>query len=418
MRFYRAEEVSPQQRRAILRPESDRPTLEQVTEIFSLIEEIRLHGDDALLEVVRKFDSPNIAQLEVHDWKDARCRPDLQAALELAAERIRAFHQTNASTVEPAPGSILQTARPIDRAGIYAPGGKALYPSSVLMTAIPAKAAGVQEVVLCTPAQPDGRPADVVLAAAVIAGVDRVFSIGGPAAIAAMAYGTASVPRVDAIAGPGSQRVNLAKRLVWGDVGVDLFAGASESAIIADGSVDSAWVAADLLTQLEHGEDSRCLLVCTDEDALKAILQEAKAQIEAAPRETILQKAFENSPCVLVNSLDEAVLWANEFAPEHLSLLIEYPDKAQPYIKNAGCILVGAWTAQAMGDYVAGPSHCLPTGGAARFASPLGVDFFLKRTSIVWLTKDQATDCIQPIVELAIEEGLPQHAKAAEIRLQ
>lgn len=392
--------------------------------VRDILHAVRERGDEAVLEYTRRWDCPTIERLEVlpAEFEEARNRiqPDLKQAILTAKRRVMQFHerQRHESWQFTDPEKVLlgQRVRPIHRAGIYVPGGRAIYPSSVLMNAIPAKVAGVKEVILCAPPRPDGSlPASILFAASEV-GVDRVFKIGGAQAIAAMGYGTQTVPAVDKIVGPGNLYVNLAKRALWGTVGVDAWAGASEVAIVADESANPEWIAADLITQLEHGVDSVGYLFSHSEKIIHAALQAIDRQISLRARHAILRESVQCSIAVITRDIRESIHWANAAAPEHLTLMIAEPLQYLDEVEHAGCILLGRWTPQSAGDYAAGPSHTLPTGGAARFESPVSVDTFLKNSSLIGFQPESLQDLKSTIVTFAQEEGFDGHAFGAEIR--
>jgi len=390
----------------------------------AIVERVRTEGDRAIFELTAQLEGRRLDRFELdHAARRAaalRVPAALRAALELAAERIAAFHRTQLAVLaEPtglaSGGALLQSRpTPLFRVGVYAPGGTAAYPSSVLMAAVPAKIAGVQEVILFTP-----RPSDVVVLAAEIAGVDRIFAIGGAQAIAAAAFGTETVPRVDKIVGPGNAWVTAAKRHVYGVCDVDGIAGPSEILVVADAGADPTIVAADLLSQAEHDELA-CAVLVTDDAALVERVDAALVdQLGDLPRAAIASKALvDHGAAVLVDGRDAMVAAANEYAPEHLELLVATPDELVPRLRTAGAIFVGAWTPEAAGDYTAGPSHVLPTAGAARFGSPLGVWDFVKYTSVLRLDAAALAAQSDAIVTLARAEGLEAHARAVEARLR
>lgn len=391
--------------------------------VRAILDDVRARGDAAVLDYARRWDWPEADTLRVSEaeWSEAALRiaaTPLQPVLELAARRIRRFHekQRQASWMDASrPGEMLgQIVRPVARAGIYAPGGTAAYPSTVLMSAIPAGVAGVREIALATPPGRDGRVPDATLAAARIAGVGTVYKMGGAQAIAALAYGTESVARVDVVAGPGNLYVNLAKRMVCGAVGIDLLAGPSEVCVLADDGADPAVAAADILAQTEH--DALCsALVVTPSDAFaRAVQAEIERQIPSLERAGIVRRALEqNGFLVRTRTLEEAAETASLFAPEHLHLDVRDPWSLLGKIENAGAILIGGQTSAPLGDYLAGPSHTLPTAGCARFASPLGVDAFLKRTSLIYLSEAAAGELSEAAATLARFEGLDAHERAA-----
>lgn len=401
-------------RAAGLEGEADRAARE-------VIAAVREHGDAAVSAFTARHEGRDLREFELsRDHRSAaaaRVPAELREALALAAANIRAFHETQRVADTGLHGEAIQLtsrARPLARVAVYAPGGTAAYPSSVLMAAIPAKVAGVREVILLTP-----RPSDVVLCAAELAGVDRVFAIGGAQAIAAVALGTAQVPRVDKIVGPGNAYVTAAKRQVFGLVDIDGIAGPSEILVLADRDADPALVAADLLAQAEH-DTLACALVVTDDPELVPRVQAALAgQLADLPRQEIAARAItEQGAAVLVRDRAAMVAAANAYAPEHLELLVRDPRALVDDLHTAGAIFVGPWTPEAAGDYTAGPSHVLPTAGAARFASPLGVWDFIKITSILELSAPALRTQATAIARIARAEGLEAHARAVELRLR
>jgi histidinol dehydrogenase len=380
-------------------------------------------GDDALRELGRRFDgwapAPDQSfEVPTSDLRLAASRlaPEDVAALEFAARRIREFHEHQVPRPSLGSGGLHLVTRPVRRAGVYAPGGRAAYPSTVLMTAIPARVAGVEEVVLATPPRADGSVPDAILAAAQIAGVDAVYRIGGAQAVAALAYGTASVPRVDVVAGPGNIYVTLAKKEVFGSVGVDGIAGPTEVMVVADESARPDFVAADLAAQLEHDPLAWGVLI-TDSPRLADRVEEELADlVRGLERAEIINEA---SCCLIVCAdMDEALELADDFAPEHLLIVARDADLLAARVRNAGAVFVGEWATVPLGDYVAGPNHTLPTSGAARFASPLGVHTFLKRTSVLNLARADLEELSDATVRLAHLEGLGAHAHAVEVRLE
>lgn len=386
--------------------------------VAKILADVRAHGDEAVAEYTRRFDKrepPYEVSRARWDELAAKVSAPVHKALDLAAHRIRAFHERQ---VEPDLELVLDGVRlelrvtPLARAGLYVPGGTALYPSSVLMTAIPAKVAGVREVVMVTP----GASPEALLAAR-LAGVDRVFELGGAQAVGALAYGTATVPRVDKIVGPGNAWVASAKRQVYGEVDIDSIAGPSEVLIIADASARPAWIAADLLAQAEHDKEARAVLVTTSVELATAVDAELIAQLETLPRKAIAEHAIKaHGAAVLVDSIAAAIKFANTWAPEHLELQVEDARDVASQCTTAGAIFVGAWASEAAGDYLAGANHVLPTGGAARYASPLGVHDFRKRTSLVEYGEAAARAHADSIATLAAVEGLDAHGRSALIR--
>ena len=339
-----------------------------------------------------------------------------RAALEFAAERIREFHKAQVlPSSSGSPGLKLLT-RPVRRAGVYAPGGRAAYPSTVLMTAIPARVAGVPEVILATPPRADGSVPEAILAAARIAGVDQVYRVGGAQAIAAMAYGTASIPRVDVVAGPGNIYVTLAKREVYGSVGLDGIAGPTEVMVVADAGARADFVAADLAAQLEHDPLAWAVLVTDSVRLADRVEEELESLVRGLERAEIIRAA--NCCIVITDDLTQAVQLANDFAPEHLLIVADDAARLATQVENAGAIFVGGYSTVPLGDYVAGPNHTLPTSGAARFGSPLGVYTFMKRTSVISLDRGDLEMLRAATVRLAAMEGLSAHAHAVEVRLE
>ncbi len=417
--FHRFMEAVKERGRSVEQEVEDRVRL--------ILGEIREHGEEALMRWAREIDGMPVGTrtLEVlaPEW-DAAFREvsteDL-AALELAAERIRAFHarQVEGSwlTVDARGARLGQLIRPLDRVGVYVPGGKASYPSSVLMTVIPAKVAGVAEVIVCSPLSWTG-PNPMVLAAARLAGADRVFRLGGVQAIAAMAFGVGDVPKVDKVVGPGNAYVATAKRMVSGGVGTDMVAGPSEILIVADGSVPAAWAAADILSQAEHDEMASAMLLTPSRSYAFEVEREVSRQLARSERASIARASLARFGAVIVTrDLDEAFDIASVIAPEHLELLVERPMEHLGKVRHAGAVFLGAWSPEAVGDYVAGPSHVLPTGGTARFSSPLGVWDFLKRTSVIGLSQGPLEELGPSASRLASMEGLGEHARSIEVRL-
>ena len=396
--------------------------------VRDILDQVRTRGDDALLEYTRRFDrskAVKIADLELSAARLHRALDSIPAeqrqALETAAARIRAYAERQ--TLESwrfteADGTVLgQQVTPLDRVGLYVPGGKAAYPSSVLMNAIPAKVAGVAEIVMVVPA-PDGALNDLVLAAAAIAGVDRAFAIGGAQAVAALAYGTATVPRVDKIVGPGNSYVAAAKRQVFGTVGIDMIAGPSEILVVCDGRTDPDWIAMDLFSQAEHDEDAQPILISPDGAFLERVAASIERQLPEMERRAIIEASL-GRRAALIQTLDlnEAAQVVNFIAPEHLELSVAQPEALLPLIRHAGAIFMGRHTAEAVGDYCAGPNHVLPTSRTARFSSPLGVYDFQKRTSLIYCSPEGAARLGRAASILARGEGLTAHARSAEYRI-
>ncbi|MGG7054030.1 histidinol dehydrogenase [Nitrosomonas sp. ANs5] len=395
--------------------------------VLQILAAVRERGDQALLEYTRRFDKLEVASIEQIELSRDRLQSALQSlnasertALELAATRIRTYHEKQVSQswhyVE-ADGTLLgQKITALDRVGLYVPGGKAAYPSSVLMNAIPAKVAGVQELIMVTPT-PAGECNQLVLAAAAICDVDRVFTIGGAQAIGALAFGTGTVPKVDKIVGPGNAYVAAAKRHVFGLVGIDMLAGPSEILVICDGKTDPEWIAMDLFSQAEHDEQAQSILLCPEPAFLDAVMESINRLIAAMPRQHVIRASLENRGALIkVRDLEEACAIANRIAPEHLELSVEQPEQWVERIRHAGAIFLGRHTCEALGDYCAGPNHVLPTSGTARFSSPLGVYDFQKRTSLIQASPAGAAKLGRVAAILAKGEGLEAHALSAEYR--
>ncbi|TNF35555.1 MAG: histidinol dehydrogenase [Gammaproteobacteria bacterium] len=397
--------------------------------VGEVLSQIRLRGDEALLEYTNRFDRRTVtavSELEISAGALADALETIgtgeRQALELAAERVRRYHQHQKQeswSYQEADGTVLgQQITPLDRVGIYVPGGKASYPSSVLMNAIPAKVAGVAEIIMVVPA-PGGELNPLVLAAAAIAGVDRVFTVGGAQAVAALAYGTETVPRVDKIVGPGNIYVATAKRAVFGSVGLDMVAGPSEILVVCDGQTDPDWIAMDLFSQAEHDEDAQSILLSPDIDFLDRVAASIDRLLPEMERATIIRAALENrSALIAVADMDEAVALINRIAPEHLELSVADPQALLPRIRHAGAIFMGRYTAEALGDYCAGPNHVLPTSMTARFSSPLGVYDFQKRSSVIMCSAEGASALGKTASTLARGESLTAHARSAEYRIR
>lgn len=408
----------------ISRAEGDTEVEEKVRNILSDVGE---KGDKALLRYTEKFDGISLKPSEIRISKEEikRVLRDLNReairALEFSAERIMRFHEKEKEnswfTLED--GAILgQIKRPLRRVGVYVPGGKAAYPSSLLMNVLPAKVAGVSEIAVCVPTS-RGEINPYILKAAEMAGVDEIYRIGGAQAIGAMAYGTKTIPRVDKIVGPGNIYVATAKRLVFGIVDIDMVAGPSEILIIADEKANPVFIAADLLSQAEHDEMASSILLITSEPLAIKTKKEISRQIKRAPRRAIAERALERYGAIIVTkNLLEAVNIANEIAPEHLELMVERPFEILEGIKNAGAIFLGPWTPEAVGDYSAGPNHVLPTGGTARFFSPLGVNDFMKRTSLISFSKEGLDRIGDKVLRMADMEGLQAHGDSIRIRMK
>jgi histidinol dehydrogenase len=406
--------------------ESDQTILDTVNEI---IRSIRQKGDQALLEYTEKFDgftvktAPELELSRQRLEKAYQALPDIERhALDAAAERIRSYaeHQKLESwQYTEADGTVLgQQINPLDRVGLYVPGGKATYPSSVLMNAVPAKVAGVGELIMVVPT-PKGVINELVLAAAYIAGVDRVFTVGGAQAIAALAFGTETIPAVDKIVGPGNIYVATAKRLVFGTVGIDMIAGPSEILVICDGKTDPDWIAMDLFSQAEHDEDAQAILLSTDADFLDQVQASIERQIKEMPRQDIIRASLTaRGALIQVSDMDDAIKIANYIAPEHLELSVDDAPTIAKSIRHAGAIFMGRYTAEALGDYCAGPNHVLPTSRTARFSSPLGVYDFQKRSSLIGCSPEGASELGKLASVLARGEGLVAHACSAEYRIK
>jgi histidinol dehydrogenase len=394
--------------------------------VRTILEAVRTGGDAALFELTERFDgvrldaaSVRVRPEEVEEAYAALAPASLEA-LKTAASRIRAFHQRQLRTswFSEEDGAIVgMLARPLERVGIYAPGGTAAYPSTVLMNAIPAAIAGVQDIVMCTPPRQDGQVAGAVLVAADLCGVHAIYRVGGAQAVAAMAYGTASIPKVDKIVGPGNVYVAAAKRLVFGQVGIDMIAGPTELLVIADEEARAAWIAADLLSQAEHDPLSSAMLLTPSRRLAEEVVDEVKRQVALLSRRQIAEASLEQfGAAVIVRGLDEAATLANEIAPEHLELLVKAPWELLPKIRHAGAIFMGDASPEAVGDYLAGPNHVLPTGGTARFASPLSVADFQHQSSLIAFSRPKLEALEPTLVELARLEGFEAHARAASIR--
>ena len=402
------------------------PDPELFTTVQKIINDVRDRGDAALLEYTNRFDrrKATAKQLEIPAESLRKAREnisrDLIAALENAANRIRSYHEKQLQTswqYQDNDGTTLgQQITPVDRAGVYVPGGKAAYPSSVLMNVIPAKVAGVKEIIMVVPC-PDDEQNSLVLAAAAIAGVDRVFSVGGAQAIAALAYGTETIPRVDKIVGPGNSYVATAKRLVFGVVGIDMIAGPSEVLVIADNTAKPDWLAMDLFAQAEHDEDASSILITPDAGLLDKVEKSMQRLLPEMERAAIIETSLANNGAlILAKDLNECIQLANQVAPEHLELAVGKPELLLPDIRHAGAVFMGSYTAEVLGDYCAGPNHVLPTSRTARFSSPLGVYDFQKRTSIIMCTEKSVSDLVKTSSVLARGEGLTAHARSAEYR--
>ncbi len=401
---------------------------EILTTVQMILDDVRARGDAALYEYTERFDRLNLAEtgMEVSATEIAQAvaavdSPTL-ATLQLAADRITAFHRKQREETWLADDEddirLGQMVTPLDRVGIYVPGGKAAYPSSVLMNAIPAKVAGVAEVIMVVP-MPEGVVNPHVLAAAQIAGVDRIFRLGGAQAVAALAYGTESVPRVDKVTGPGNIYVATAKRLVFGAVDIDMIAGPSEILVINDGTGQPEHIAADLLSQAEHDELAAAILITTDETFGRRVATALEKQLSELSRVAIARQSIDNYGAIIVaRNLAEAAKFSNRIAPEHLELAVDDPEALLPQIRHAGAIFLGHHTPEAAGDYLAGPNHTLPTGGTARFFSPLGTEDFVKKSSLIGFSQKGLRRLGDSIIRIAELEGLEAHARSVSIRLK
>ena len=425
MRFFRVSESGFDAARAALRRGTlqDNPEVERV--VREIVTDVRARGDAALLELGRRFDSPALSSIEVGaaEWDSSvhQVDPASRAAVEAAAANITRFHekQVRANWMDEADGRVTgQMIQPLDRVGVYVPGGTAVYPSSVLMTAIPAKVAGVRELIMCTPSRRDGTVHPLVLFAAKTAGVACVFKVGGAQAVAAMAFGTEMVPAVDKVVGPGNVYVNVAKKLLWGQVDIDMLAGPSEVCVLADEGANPVYAAADMLTQAEHDPECAAFLITTSRELAESVSAELERQMERLPRRDILRRSLaEHGAIIVTESLEEAIDLANACAPEHLALMVREPHAVLERIRNAGAILIGDYAPQTLGDYLAGPSHTLPTSGTARFSSPLNVDTFVKKTSVISYSREALKQAAPHLLTLARAEGFEAHAAAVEARI-
>ncbi|MBR6969400.1 MAG: histidinol dehydrogenase [Firmicutes bacterium] len=421
IRIMKIGEVSPEEIFARTEPQAD---VEAV--VSDIIADVRANGDKALFAYAKKFDKADLKALQVSeaelDEAFESVEPEFLDVLKEAAENIRAFHSRqvrNSFILNEKPGIVLgQKVIPMDRVGIYVPGGTAAYPSTVLMDSIPAKIAGCGEVVMVTPSGPDGCIDPAILAAAKLAGIDRIFKAGGAQAIAALAYGTESIPRVDKIVGPGNAFVAEAKKQVFGKVAIDMIAGPSEILVVADGKSNPAYVAADLLSQAEHDKMASAVLVTDSEELAAAVQTEIEKQVAMLEREEIARASVDsNGKIIVAKDLKQAVDVANEIAPEHLELCVDNPFDYLDGIRHAGSVFLGRSCPEALGDYLGGPNHTLPTSGTARFSSPLSVDDFVKKTQYTYYTKEAFARVAEDIALFARKEGLTGHAKSALIRI-
>ncbi|MBK7025739.1 MAG: histidinol dehydrogenase [Polaromonas sp.] len=400
--------------------------------VANILRDVQTRGDAAVLEYTNRFDGLNATSVAALELTQAELKAafdaipaDQRDALQAAAKRVRSYHQVQKKangeswSYRDEAGSLLgQKVTPLDRVGIYVPGGKAAYPSSLIMNAVPAHVAGVQEIIMVVPT-PRNEKNLMVLAAAYIAGVSRAFTIGGAQAVAALAYGTATIPKVDKITGPGNAYVAAAKRRVFGTVGIDMIAGPSEILVLADGSTPPDWVAMDLFSQAEHDELAQSILLCPDAAYIAQVQESINRLLPDMPRAAIIAKSLnDRGALILTRSMEEACDISNRIAPEHLEVSSRDPHRWEPLLKHAGAIFLGAFTSESLGDYCAGPNHVLPTSGTARFSSPLGVYDFQKRSSIIEVSEAGAQELGKIASVLAHGEGLQAHARAAELRLR
>ena len=422
IRIMQLKEIAPEEIFARSNPQVDVSAV-----VREILETVRVQGDKALYDYCEKFDHVALPSLEVSQAeKDEAMQavdPSFLEILRMAAENIRAFHRQQVRTsfiLTDRPGVVMgQKIMPIEKVGLYVPGGTAAYPSTVLMDAIPAKIAGCREIVIVTPPGKDGKVPAAILAAAQIAGVDRVFKVGGAQAVAALAYGTKTLPKVDKIVGPGNAFVAEAKRQVFGLVAIDMIAGPSEILVLADGSCDAKVVAADLLSQAEHDKMASAVLVTDSRELAQAVSREIEAQLQTLEREEIARASIEaNGKIIVARSLTEAAAVANRIAPEHLELSVDNPFDYLGKIENAGSIFLGRYNPEPMGDYFAGPNHTLPTMGTARFYSPLSVDDFIKKSQFSYYTREALEGDYRKVSRFAKEEGLTAHARAVDIRFE
>ncbi len=397
--------------------------------VSDILKDVKQRGNAAVMEYTNKFDRMSLSDASEFELDQSQLQqalasisPEQRQALEISAQRIRHYaerQKMESWSFTEDDGTVLgQSVNPMDRVGLYVPGGKAAYPSSVLMNAIPAKVAGVPELIMVVPT-PDGETNTLVLAAAAVAGVDRIFTIGGAQAVAALAYGTETIPKVDIITGPGNTFVATAKRMVFGVVGIDMIAGPSEILVVCDGKTDPDWIAMDLFSQAEHDEEAQSILVSPDDDFIEQVKQSIERLLEEMPRKEIIKKSLENRAAIIsVADMEQAIEVANHIAPEHLELSVEDAQDWAKKIRHAGAIFMGRYTAEALGDYCAGPNHVLPTSGTARFSSPLGVYDFQKRTSLIGCSAQGASELGKTASILAHGEGLTAHARSAEYRIK
>ena len=397
------------------------------TIVKGILDDVKLRGDQALYDYNKKFDNVSLSSLQVteKEIEDAfnRLDKELLEVIRYSHENIVRYHtkqKRNDFLDKDTDGVILgQIINPIEKVGIYVPGGTAAYPSTVLMNAVPAKVAGVEEIVMVTPPNEDGTISDVILAAAKIAGVTKIFKIGGAQAVAALSYGTETIPAVYKIVGPGNIFVAMAKKMVFGEVAIDMVAGPSEVLIISDDSSDPVHIAADLLSQAEHDKLAACILVTTSEELAKSVAIEIESQLAELPRQEIARESINNNGKIIIaKSIEEAILISNEIAPEHLELAVMDPFALLSKIKNAGSIFLGHNTPEPLGDYLAGPNHTIPTSGTAKFASPLSVDDFIKKSSVIYYSKEALEKVKDKVILFAESEGLTAHANSVRKRFK
>ena len=425
MKIIKTDGVTEREYQKLLKSRSAKVGKEVTQTVTEILEQVEPRGDQAVLEYTKKFDGslPQYVEVPQEVIQDALTEADQDYvnALLNAVENITAFHsrQVQQSFIDPKPNGVIlgQRIRGLNRVGLYVPGGTAAYPSSVLMNAVPAKIAGVKEIIMVTPPCKDGTPNPDILVAAAVCGVDRVFTLGGAQAIAALAYGTQSVPKVDKIVGPGNIFVATAKKLLYGTVDIDMIAGPSEILVLADETGNPTYLAADLMSQAEHDKLASAILITTYMELAKATDEEIQRQIQTLSRREIIESSLTNFGAIFVtDSVDYAVELANDFAPEHLEVMMQNPMEYIGKLDNAGSVFLGAYAPEPLGDYYAGPNHVLPTSGTARFFSPLGVDAFIKKSSYIYYTKDALRNAKQDIVLLANREGLTAHANSILVR--
>lgn len=424
IRIYNYNEVD---RQTIFSRGSNKPSEEIEKAVDEIIDNVRENGDSAVLDYIEKFDKVRLDSLRVSDEEieaaAARVDDDFIRTLELAEDNIRGFHskqKRNSFVISEKDGIVLgQKVMPIENVGIYVPGGTASYPSTVLMNAVPAKIAGVSKIVMVTPCGPDGSIKDEILAAAKTAGVDEVYKVGGAQAVAALAYGTESIPKVDKIVGPGNIFVATAKKKVFGMVSIDMVAGPSEILVVADAASDPRHIAADMLSQAEHDKMASAVLVCDSMELAEKVSEEIEKQLAVLPREEIARVSIDNNGKIIVaDDVMKAIDIANEIAPEHLELCLDDPMQYLSAVKNAGSIFMGRNVPEALGDYMAGPNHTLPTMGTARFSGALSVDDFVKCSQFIYYTKDALEVIKDDIVEFAGREGLDGHGRSVAVRFE